>query len=115
MKIKEKVLEILPMISINTKNEDIIYQRDLVVRTDKQYPKDIALTFKGANCKLLDAVQPGDTVEVTFDISSRKVNDRYYTTLTAWKINIVESKSFAATAAQNAAPATENGNVIHPQ
>lgn len=91
MKIKETVKKVLPMTSFQSKTSgDTFYQRDLILVTDEQYPKEIALTFKGANCKLLDVINPGDTVEVTFDISSRESNGRYYTTLNAWKLDIIQ-------------------------
>lgn len=91
MKIKETVKKVLPMTSFQSKtNGDTYYQRDLILVTDEQYPKEIVLTFKGANCKLLDVINPGDTVEVTFDISSRESNGRYYTTLNAWKLDIIQ-------------------------
>ena len=116
MKIKEKVVEILPTQSFQSKQGDTLYSRDLVVETDEKYPKKIALTFKGANCNLLDAVHEGDIIEATFDIESRKVNERYFTTLTAWKLTIIESQSMKAAAAQDTsnAPAAADGNVIYP-
>lgn len=91
MKIKETVKKVLPMTSYQSKtNGDTYYQRDLILLTDEKYPKEIALTFKNANCKLLDAINPGDIVEVTFEISSRENNGRYYTTLNAWKLDIIQ-------------------------
>lgn len=120
MKIREKVFEVLPMQSFQSRNGDTLYSRDLVVETQEQYPKKIALTFKGANCKLLDVIHPGDTVEVTFDISSHKSNERYFTTLTAWKLDIIESKSvFPVQPDDPQAPAPDaanptDGNVIYP-
>ena len=100
MKIKQTVKKVLPMTSFQSKTSgDTYYQRDLILVTDEQYPKEIALTFKGANCKLLDVINPGDTVEVTFDISSRESNGRYYTTLNAWKLDIIQC------VLNNAAPA----------
>ena len=118
MKIKEKVVEIMQTQSFQSKQGDTLYSRDLIVETDEKYPKKIALTFKGANCNLLDAVHEGDIIEATFDIESRKVNDRYFTTLTAWKLTIVESPAMAAsipqTPATQAAPVTSKGNVIIP-
>lgn len=117
MKIKEKVVEIMSTTSFQSKSGDTLYSRDLIVETDEKYPKKIALTFKGANCNLLDAVHEGDIIEATFDIESRKVNDRYFTTLTAWKLTIVESSAMAgASAAAPEAAATDptDGNVIRP-
>lgn len=107
MKIKETVKKVLPMTSFQSKtNGDTYYQRDLILVTDEQYPKEIALTFKGANCKLLDVINPGDTVEVTFDISSRESNGRYFTTLNAWKLDIIQC------VLNNAAPANTMASAV---
>lgn len=109
MKIKETVKKVLPMTSFQSKtNGDTYYQRDLILVTDEQYPKDIALTFKGANCKLLDVINPGDTVEVTFDISSRESNGRYFTSLNAWKLDIIQSADMNAAAANTKASADDS-------
>lgn len=119
MKIKEKVKKVLPMTSFQSpKTGETYYSRDLIVETEEQYPKEIALTFKGANCKLLDALNPGDTVEVTFDIASRENNGRYFTTLTAWKLDIIQcvlDNSQQAAQEPAAAPSAVDGNVIYPQ
>lgn len=102
----------------SSKTGDTYYSRDLIVETEEQYPKEIALTFKGANCKLLDTINPGDTVEVTFDIQSRESNGRYYTTLTAWKLDIIQcvlDNTAQASQEPSPAPSPVEGNVIYPQ
>ena len=111
MKIKETVKKVLPMTSYQSKTSDgTYYQRDLILLTDEKYPKEIALTFKNANCKLLDVINPGDIVEVTFDISSRENNGRYYTTLNAWKLDIIQSNDMNAAPKQNNAATTTATN-----
>ena len=123
MKLKEKVFEIMPMQEYTDKNGELRQNRDLVLITDEQWPKKIACTFQGAHCNLLNAVQTDDIVEVSCDISSAKSEStgRYFTTITAWSINIVQraedKKTQANTAAPTAptAPAAADGNVIYPQ
>ena len=105
MKLKEKVKKVQAMTSYVTRDGDTRYQRDLILITEEQYPKEIALTFKGANCRLLDVIHPDDIVEVTFDISSREATDgsgRYFTTLNAWKLDIIKSVLDDAAQAQTA-------------
>ena len=109
MKIKEKVLKVQPMTSYQTAKGDTGYSRDLILITDEKYPKEVALTFSGANCKLLDVIHPNDIVEVTFDISSfkSKTSERYFTSLNAWKLDIIQSADMNAAPEQNnAATAT---------
>jgi hypothetical protein len=63
-------------------------KQDFTIRTDEQYPQLINfLTFNDCQdqltrCKL------DDEVTVFFNAKSRKFNDKYYTELTAWRINI---------------------------
>lgn len=122
MKVKEKVFEVMPMEQYNDRNGDLRQNRDLILITDEQFPKKIAYTFKGANCKLLDVLKEGDIVEVTFDIRSFKSEKtgKYFTSLDAWKLDIVQSvidtpaQTNAAPAAP-AAPAAADSNVIYPQ
>lgn len=123
MKLKEKVFEVCPMEQYNDRNGELRQNRDLVLITDEQYPKKIALTFKGANCKLLDVLKEGDIVEVTFDIRSVKSEktNRYFTSLDAWKLDIIQSvvdnQTQTDTGAQTASPepSATDGNVIYPQ
>lgn len=91
MKLREKVNKILNTQTFTNKKGTLDQSRDLVLITEEAYPKEIAVTFKGANCKLLDALNPGDIVEVTFDIQSREYNGRYFTSLNAWKLDIIKS------------------------
>lgn len=116
MVIKEKVKKVMDMESYTDRNGELRQSRDLILETEEQYPKEIALTFSGANCKLLDALNIGDTVEVTFDIRSipSKTTGRYFTTLNAWRLNIIQSIVNDQTQVP-AAPVSADGNVIIPQ
>lgn len=119
MKLKEKVLEITPMQEYTDKNGELRQNRDCVLITDEQFPKKIACTFKGANCNLLNAVNIGDLVEISCDISSSKseTTGRYFTTITAWNIKIIQSAAVnpQPAAPQNPTPAPENGGVVYPK
>ena len=116
MVIKEKVKKVMDMESYTDRNGELRQSRDLILETEEQYPKEIALTFSGANCKLLDALNVGDTVEVTFDIRSvpSETTGRYFTSLNAWRLNIIQSIVNDPTQAP-AAPVTVDGNVVKPQ
>ena len=121
MKIREKVKKVMDMESYNNRNGELRQSRDLIVETEEQYPKEIALSFSGANCKLLDVLNPGDVVEVTFDIKSApsQTTGKYFTRLNAWKLDIIQAvvnTPAAQTGAAEPAPGYESqGNVIHPQ
>jgi hypothetical protein len=70
----------------------------VVVVEDGKYPQEINLEFVQDKVSLLDGLQPGQEVTVTFDIRGREYNGRYFNNLQGWKI---------ATAAQDSAPQAE--------
>ena len=50
---------------------------------------------------MIDGIQPGTEIEVSFNLSSREYNGRYYHNIDAWRIN----KAAAVVSAQaDAAP-----------
>lgn len=60
-----------------------------VVRTTGQYPKSVAFDYWKADPML----KVGDQVVVHFNVESRKHSDRWYTTVTAWKIHVLGASS----------------------
>lgn len=67
-------------------------KREFVVTVeDGKYPQEIALECVQEKTKLLDGLQEGQTVTVTFDIRGREYNGRYFNNLQAWRIQAEES------------------------
>jgi hypothetical protein len=61
--------------------------REFVVTVeDGKYPQDICLQFVQDKVSLLDNIQEGQEVTVSFDIRGREYNGRYFNNLQAWKI-----------------------------
>ncbi len=68
--------------------------REFVVTVeDGKYPQDIVLQFVQDKVSLLDSVQEGQEVTVSFDIRGREYNGRYFNNLQAWKIQAAEAGS----------------------
>lgn len=69
----------------------------VVIVEDGKYPQEINLEFVQDKAVLLDALQPGQEVTVSFDIRGREYNGRYFNNLQGWKIvpvgNATESSS----------------------
>lgn len=64
-------------------------KREMVVTVeDGNYPQDINLEFVKDKAKLLDDLQPGQEVTVTFDIRGREYNGRYFNNLQGWKVSL---------------------------
>ena len=62
-------------------------KREMVVTVDDgRYPQDINLEFVKDKISLLEGLQPGQEVTVTFDIRGREYNGRYYNNLQGWKV-----------------------------
>jgi single-strand DNA-binding protein len=62
-------------------------KREFVVTVeDDRFPQDIKFECLRDKCSLLDGVQPGQNVTVTFDLQGREYNDRYFVNLSAWRI-----------------------------
>lgn len=69
-------------------------KREMVVTVeDSKYPQDISLEFVQDKIALLDGLQPGQEVTVTFDIRGREYNGRYFNNLQGWKITSGEASS----------------------
>lgn len=64
----------------------------IVIVEDGKYPQEISVEFVQDKVSLLDTVQVGQEVTVTFDIRGREYNGRYFNSLQGWKISC-ESQS----------------------
>jgi hypothetical protein len=62
-------------------------KREMVVTVEEgRYPQDINIEFVQDKISLLDSLQVGQEVTVTFDIRGREYNGRYFNNLQGWKI-----------------------------
>ncbi|MDF7824241.1 DUF3127 domain-containing protein [Pontiellaceae bacterium B12227] len=79
-------------------------KREMVVTVeDGKYPQEINLEFVQDKVSLLDTVQVGQEVTVTFDIRGREYNGRYFNNLQGWKIQT----GAAAPAAEDKPPVAD--------
>jgi len=65
----------------------------------EKYSQDIEIEGLKDKCELVAALNVGDVVNVTFNISGREYNGSHYVNLQAWKIEV--------TAPAQAAPASQ--------
>ena len=61
-------------------------KQDFVVEIPGEYPKPVCCTMWGENIDNF-ALQVGDDVSVSIDIKSREYNGRWYTDVTAWRLD----------------------------
>lgn len=80
-------------------------KREMVVTVDDgRYPQDINLEFVKDKISLLDGLEPGQEVTVSFDIRGREYNGRYYNNLQGWKVVAADSDAPDAPAPQGDEP-----------
>ena len=59
----------------------------VVIVEDGKYPQEINLEFVQDKVSLLDTLQPGQEVTVTFDIRGREYKGKYFNNLQGWKVD----------------------------
>ena len=68
----------------------------VVVVEDGKYPQEINIEFVQDKVGLLENLQPGQEVTVSFDIRGREYNGRYFNNLQGWKITVQDGGDFGA-------------------
>ncbi len=86
LEISGKLSQFLPEVSGTGKSGTTWSKRDFVIETIDAFPKKICLSAWGDKTAELTGVGVGEMVKVSFDVSSREYNGKWYTDLRAWKI-----------------------------
>lgn len=80
-------------------------KREMVVIVDDgRYPQEINIEFVQDKVSLLDNLEAGQEVTVTFDIRGREYNGRYFNNLQGWKIVTHGGDRASAAGMQSSAP-----------
>ncbi|MCQ2347710.1 MAG: DUF3127 domain-containing protein [Paludibacteraceae bacterium] len=117
MDIVGKIIQVLPVqegVSARTGNPWKI--QSYVLETQEQYPRKVCFEVFGEDRIKNNPCNVDDVVTVSFDIESREVNGRWYTSIRAWRVQqgVVDNTAApaapapaqpAAAAAPMAAPA----------
>lgn len=85
MEIKGKVIEVHPIVDGTSKRGTPWRKRGIVIETDERYPKKIYIEVWNND---VDKVMLGDKVTFDVDAESREFNGKWYTTLTAYKVEV---------------------------
>ena len=73
------------------------------------FPTQVCLNVWGDDkVRELDKYQVGDKVKISFNLSSREYNGRWYTDVRAWRIEPAGAAASAQTPGYNSAPATDS-------
>lgn len=85
MEIQGKVTNILPMRSgVSARGE--WKSQEFVISTEEQYPKMVCFLVFGEDRINSFALQIGEAVKVSFDISAHEYQGRFFNSVNAWKV-----------------------------
>lgn len=91
MEIKGTIIQVLPIKTCSGKNGDWKSQ-DYIIKTEGRYPKKICLNLWGDNIDKF-ALSYYDKVTAHIEIESREFNEKWFTTVRAWKIEKITEQS----------------------
>ena len=89
MEVQGKVVAVLPQTAFTSKNGNEMVRSAFVIETFGQYPRKIKFDVLGADRWQAMNVQVGASVSVSFDLSSREWNEKWFTQCDAWKVTSV--------------------------
>ena len=86
MEITGRIIAVLPVQGGISKNGNEWKKQEYVLETHDQYPKKVCFQIFGADRIDQAAIQPGEELTVFFDIDSREYQGRWFTNISAWKV-----------------------------
>ena len=91
MQITAKLTQLLP-IQIGTGKNGDWKKQDIIVETEGQYPKKICISIWGD--KINDSqLGIGNNLKIDFEIESRQYNNKWYTDIKAWKVELSDTSA----------------------
>ena len=87
MDIKGRLVTILPAQTGQGRNGEWRRQ-EFVIEVDGTFPRKVCISAWGDKVNVSSLVE-GSILNVSFDIESREFNGKWYTNLTAWKVETV--------------------------
>lgn len=71
-------------------------KQDFVIEIqEQQFARKVCFSLFNEKTGLLKNLNPGQEVEVSFNLESREFNGKWYTNVNAWKIDTVKNESAA--------------------
>lgn len=89
LSVKGKINQVLKAESGVSRAGNEWKKQDFVLETDEQFPRKVCFTLFGDKVDLLNGLNQGQEVEVSFNVESREYNGRWFTNVNAWKIDKV--------------------------
>ena len=113
MEISGKLIQKLPLQSGVGKTGTNWQKQEFVIETVETYPKKICANLWGDKVDVLQSINIGDQVIMSFHVESREYNGKWYTDVKAWKLETaVATPQGAPQQASNAAPTYPTANEL---
>lgn len=88
-KTKGKVLQVLPELKGTSPRGDWRKQDFVIETAEDQFPKKICFTLFNDKNGTFEKVKPNMEVEVSFNIESREYNEKWYSNINAFRVDLV--------------------------
>jgi hypothetical protein len=95
MEITGKLISVLPLESGTSKSGKDWKKQGFILETPGQYPKQICLQAWGDRVDDVEKLTTGDTLNCFIDIESREYNQKWYTDVKVYKIDVTERSTSA--------------------
>lgn len=87
MELTGNIVDILPITSGVSKGGKAWKKQEIAIEIPGTYPKTVAFSLFGDKCEN-HGLTVGQNATIHINIESRKYNDRYFTEVSAWKIEM---------------------------
>lgn len=94
------LVKVLPEVTGQGKN-GVWVKQDFVLETEEQYPKKACFTAWGDKAADLKTYSLGEKLRISFSVESREYNERWYTDLKAYRIDVASNTGVAAPSSQS--------------
>ena len=105
------LVKVLPEVTGQGKN-GVWVKQDFVLETEEQYPKKACFTAWGDKAADLKTYSLGEKLKISFSVESREYNERWYTDLKAFRIDVAGS---AGASTPSSAPTQSQGSTAPRQ
>lgn len=109
-----KIIKHLPSSSGQGKNGTWERGGIAITETEAKYPKTIAISLWGDLVDVGKSLAVGTIVRVSFDVESREYQDKWYTDVKGYKIEVNKNGNWEPASGQYVPPATTENTEFNP-
>lgn len=102
MEVRGKLAHKLAVVKGESANGNEWKKQTIVVETEGQYPKKVAIDFFGDKVELLAGLEKDAQLTVSINLESREYKGRWFTNVNGWKLEKGEAKAVEAQAVEHA-------------